>query len=269
MRYTRYNQNQNNNNNRRRGGRNNFFLIGLVICIPLAIGIGMIFGPMIFKPNSVEGTGDDKKAPVAQENGGNSEGNKEKTNSEEMEKASTVEKENESVDTSTKTGEGEEFFILQCGVYGKEENAKSSLENLPKELSGFVAKDGDKFRVIAGIGNEEDWKKKSETLNGLQIENVRIKTNIPIDDENEIKLAKIIKAYMEILKKFDNSETKSVNTKEFKTWTSELKNEKDGDESEEVKKLKEHVSKLPENFERKDSQNSVEFLYNILNKYRV
>lgn len=263
MRYTRYNNNQG-NNNRRRGGRNHFFLIGLVICIPLAIGIGMIFGPMIFKPDGgTEAEGTSKKPPVTQE-GGSTEKEKPKDNTTNAGEAKEPE-------TPVKGEEGktEEFYILQCGVYGKEENAQKVLEDIPKEFNGFVAKDSDKFRVVAGIYDGEDSKQKSEVLTNSKIENVRIKSLVPVEDENGIKVAKITKAYIDILKKFDNPETKSVNTNEFKKWTNELKSEKETEENEEVKNLKEHVNKLPENLERKDSKNSMEILYNILNKHRV
>ncbi|MGL5415223.1 MAG: SPOR domain-containing protein [Clostridium sp.] len=257
MRYTRYNHN---NNNRRGGGRrgkNNFFLIGLAVCIPLAIGIGMIFGPMIFKQGEgIEGT--EKKTPVTKEDDAN------KKNDETTNPPPVNEKEKDNKETVEK----ESFFILQCGVYGKEENAKTALKEVPEEFNKFISKDGDKFKVIAGIYKEEEAKKKSDELSKDEIVNVKIRIEIPKGDANGVKLSKIMVAYMDIIEKFENKDTKSVNLEEFKKWTEELKDAKN-EENDEVKKLKEHIKSLPKVLERKDVQKSVEYIYNILNKYRV
>ena len=258
MRYTRYNNNHNNHNRRGRGPKNNFFFLGLLICIPLAIGIGMIFGPMLFEDKSGEGNNPPEKVTDASsevKDEGNKEADKSKQEPAEAPKDDNTEKEN--------------FYIIQCGVYGKEENAKTALEKIPEGYNKLIAKENDKFKVIAGVYNEEDSKKKSEELTKSQVENVRVKSEIPVKDENSIKIVKIAKAYMDVLKKFENEETKSVNTEEFKKWTNELKTDGNLDENEEVKNLKKHVEELPKDLQRKDSEKSSEFLYNILNKYRV
>lgn len=261
MRYTRYNNNHN-HNRRGRGPKNNFFLIGLVICIPLAIGIGMIFGPMLFEDKSGE---DSKTPPKVSETAGKETEKKDDgkdIDNSNSEQEPPVAKENDN-------SEKQNFYIIQCGVYGKEENAKAALEKIPEGYNKLVSKENDKFRVIAGVYDEEESKKKSDELTKKEVENVRVKSEISIKDENSTKFAKITKAYMDVLQKFENAETKSVNTEEFKKWTSELKTEGKVEESEEVKNLKEHIDKLPKDLQRKDSEKSSEFLYNILNKYRV
>ncbi|MGL4874995.1 MAG: SPOR domain-containing protein, partial [Clostridium sp.] len=164
--------------------------------------------------------------------------------------------------------EKETFFIVQCGVYGKEENAKTALKEIPETFNKFVSKEGEKFKVIAGVYKEEKAKQKAEELDKAKIVNVKIRTEIPKKDDNGMKISKIVVAYIDILEKFENKDTKSVNLDEFKKWTEELKGT-EKEENEEVKKIKEHIKALPKVLERKDIQKSVEFLYNILNKYRV
>lgn len=55
-------------------------------------------------------------------------------------------------------------IALQCGYFSKEENAKESLSSLEKYCEPFIVEDGGKYRVIAGIYNEDEGTKKVRSL---------------------------------------------------------------------------------------------------------
>lgn len=245
MGYTRYNYKP-----KKKPGRN-FLSIGAV-GILLAIVIGLLIGKVIFKPNNVT--------------------NSEQTSEIEKSEQSGV-SDNESIDTSNKVIETENkkrFSMIQCGFYGKKENAEKVLNEIPSNYNKFIIEENGKFRIIAGIYTEDTVDKVIEKLNKKQIPNVKIKCDYELSNNENSMIFEIVSGFMKILNQLENQQVKSVNTTEFKNWVSEIGKDSKGEiKSDELKDLRTHIEKLPKELDRNGAKKSLEFMYKMLIKHRV
>lgn len=251
MGYTRYNYRP------RKKTKGNLFTIGIVVVI-CAIVIGMLMAKYLFKGNIPYGEDNGQKTVEEQNNNTNGSGG---NNSE-----GTVKDNNSSSNSASKN-----FVIIQCGYYGKEENAKKVLQDIPSSFNKLIIKDGDKYRIIAGIYNEESANNMSEELAKKNIDNVKIKCGYETSKDEEAKSYEIINGFMKILNELENEQVKSVNTTEFKKWTKELgqNSNKENVDNDELKSIKEYIEKLPEELEREGAKKALEFIYGILIKHRL
>lgn len=251
MGYTRYNYRP------RKKPKGNLFTIGIVVVI-CAIVIGMLMAKYLFKGNIPYGEDNGQKTVEEQNNNTNGSGG---NNSE-----GTVKDNNSSLNSASKN-----FVIIQCGYYGKEENAKKVLQDIPSSFNKLIIKDGDKYRIIAGIYNEESANNMSEELAKKNIDNVKIKCGYETSKDEEAKSYEIINGFMKILNELENEQVKSVNTTEFKKWTKELgqNSNKENVDNDELKSIKEYIEKLPEELEREGAKKALEFIYGILIKHRL
>lgn len=251
MGYTRYNYRP------RKKPKGNLFTIGIVVVI-CAIVIGMLMAKYLFKGNIPYGEDNGQKTVEEQNNNTNgSSGNSSE---------GTVKDNNSSSNSASKN-----FVIIQCGYYGKEENAKKVLQDIPSIFNKLIIKDGDKYRIIAGIYNEESANNMSEELAKKNIDNVKIKCGYETSKDEEAKSYEIINGFMKILNELENEQVKSVNTTEFKKWTKELgqNSNKENVDNDELKSIKEYIEKLPEELEREGAKKALEFIYGILIKHRL
>ncbi|KJU73207.1 SPOR domain-containing protein [Clostridium baratii] len=251
MGYTRYNYRP------RKKPKGNLFTIGIVVVI-CAIVIGMLMAKYLFKGNIPYGEDNGQKTVEEQNNNTNGSGG---NNSEGI-----VKDNNSSSNSASKN-----FVIIQCGYYGKEENAKKVLQDIPSSFNKLIIKDGDKYRIIAGIYNEESANNMSEELAKKNIDNVKIKCGYETSKDEEAKSYEIINGFMKILNELENEQVKSVNTTEFKKWTKELgqNSNKENVDNDELKSIKEYIEKLPEELEREGAKKALEFIYGILIKHRL
>lgn len=251
MGYTRYNYRP------RKKPKGNLFTIGIVVVI-CSIVIGMLMAKYLFKGNIPYGEDNGQKTVEEQNNNTNgSSGNSSE---------GTVKDNNSSSNSASKN-----FVIIQCGYYGKEENAKKVLQDIPSNFNKLIIKDGDKYRIIAGIYNEESGNKMSDELAKKNIDNVKIKCGYETSKDEEAKSYEIINGFMKILNELENEQVKSVNTTEFKKWTKELgqNSNKENVDNDELKSIKEYIEKLPEELEREGAKKALEFIYGILIKHRL
>lgn len=251
MGYTRYNYRP------RKKPKGNLFTIGIVVVI-CAIVIGMLMAKYLFKGNIPYGEDNGQKTVEEQNNNTNGSGGNNREG--------TVKDNNSSSNSASKN-----FVIIQCGYYGKEENAKKVLQDIPSSFNKLIIKDGDKYRIIAGIYNEESANNMSEELAKKNIDNVKIKCGYETSKDEEAKSYEIINGFMKILNELENEQVKSVNTTEFKKWTKELgqNSNKENVDNDELKSIKEYIEKLPEELEREGAKKALEFIYGILIKHRL
>ena len=213
------------------------FLLWLLLIIMLALAIGVTIFKMFFNDKNVE----DSLSIFNQDN----------------KQQEVVTEENSSV-----------FKIIQCGLFTKEENAKETLNTLPSSMTGFIVQDEGKFKVMAGIYSDEDSAKKVEDLTNVSISSFGIKCAIPKTSADNKVEVQIIEGLLQIVNKFEESNVKSVKTSEFKKWTEEtVSNVKNN--SEELGGLIKFINELPDEYTKKNVQESKEFLYKLLIKYRV
>lgn len=250
MGYTRYNYRP------RKKPKGNLFTIGIVVVI-CAIVIGMLMAKYLFKGDIPNGENNGQKTVEEKKNNENDSSNS---------GGNIVENNNNSQSEASKN-----FVIIQCGYYGKEENAKKVLQDIPSSFNKLIIKDGDKYRIIAGIYNEEAANNMSEELSKKNIDNVKIKCGYETSKDEEAKSYEIINGFMKILNELENEQVKSVNTTEFKKWTKELgqNSNKENVDNDELKSIKEYIEKLPEELEREGAKKALEFIYGILIKHRL
>lgn len=250
MGYTRYNYRP------RKKPKSNLFTIGIVVVI-CAIVIGMLMAKYLFKGDIPNGENNGQKTVEEQKNNKNDISNS---------GGNIVENNDNSQSEASKN-----FVIIQCGYYGKEENAKKVLQDIPSSFNKLIIKDGDKYRIIAGIYNEEAANNMSDELSKKKIDNVKIKCGYETSKDEEAKSYEIINGFMKILNELENEQVKSVNTTEFKKWTKELgqNSNKENVDNDELKSIKEYIEKLPEELEREGAKKALEFIYGILIKHRL
>lgn len=267
MGYTRYNYRPKKRNKRNNNG--NFLIMSLAVIL-IAVVVGLFLGPIIFKGDGSKGdTG--ANAKVEDENKSNEKKDSEEDKSQGENTQGNSNKEQNNVTNTTDTSkEGKEIFMIQCGYYGKKENAESALKEIPSSYNKFIIEENKKFRVIAGIYLEEEANKVSDQLTKKEIANVKIKCNYSSEDKNNEVSYEILTGFMKIINNLENKEVKSIKTTEFKNWTKKLlENKKMDKENDELKSLREHIEKLPNELDRKGAEKSLEFIYKILIKHRV
>lgn len=164
----------------------------------------------------------------------------------------------------------ENYSLIQCGYFSKEENAKQILGKIPSDYDSFIAKDSEgKYRVIAGITKESD---SSEVIEGLKGNGVEaIKVNLPLDKNNEVEgqILAITEGYLEILNTVKKDDVKEVNTNDFKTWSKELPELSEGEKVEILKEYKKHIDALNENISKENIAAELEYIYSVLSKIKV
>lgn len=165
------------------------------------------------------------------------------------------------------TEENKSFTAIQCGLYANEQSAQELLNTIPEEYGAFIVQEAGKFKIIAGIFMYEEAEAKSSELAAANISNFRIKYDMPIADTGTKIEGEIIQGYIMIINNVYKKDVKSINTDEFKAWTEEASSKVS--DNEEIKLLVENIKNLPVEYNEESSKDSLNFLYNILIKYKI
>lgn len=161
----------------------------------------------------------------------------------------------------------ENFSLIQCGYFSKEENAKQILNKIDSEFTSFIVKDTDgKYRVLAGITKEENSSMIMGKLKEKGIENIKVNLSLNKNDNIQNQISAITVGYLEILDTAGKEEVKEVNTSDFKKWTNDLENISEGNGLDVLKEYKEHIEGLPESINKSNIVSELEYIYSILSK---
>lgn len=164
------------------------------------------------------------------------------------------------------TSEASTYTMLQCGYFSTKESADAMKAKIGTE--GKVLSDGDKFRVVTFIGNEEEAVKRSDELLKAGIESTKTRFNVPNAEESDKAIIEMINGSFNILNKLSEKDVQSVNTEDFKKWTNELKG-KEADKNYKVfNTFKEKINALPNQLEGKDTEIIYQMNYDIINQYK-
>ncbi|MDY4078423.1 MAG: SPOR domain-containing protein [Clostridium sp.] len=158
------------------------------------------------------------------------------------------------------------FGIIQCGLFSNEENANEVLNKISSDFQKVLVKSDDKYKVIAGIYSKENINEKLSLLSNQQIENFNINCVLNNNDSNEKIISKIIEAYLKVIDTVNEKDVEGYNTKKFKQWVFEASS--NCKEEENLNKLLENISSLPEEYKKENISDSINFLYNFLMKYK-
>ena len=227
MRYTRYDYKKNKGDN---------FLIWLIGIIVFSVCIGMLLYNVFLKKTDIieVNNHNNKKTETVVEN-------KEETN--------------------------QEFGIIQCGVFKDRANAEATLNSVNSESTGFIVEEDGGFKLIYGIYRFNDAGAKSDSLTASSISNFRIKCILEDDTEEKKAESEIIDAYIKVVNKLTEKDVKSVNIKEFKTWTNTV-SEDVKNNSDEFLNLVKHINELPDEYKKENQKESLINIYTILKKYK-
>ncbi len=155
------------------------------------------------------------------------------------------------------------IIVLQCGYYSKQENAKESLTTLAKYCDPFIVEDDGKYRVLAGIYNEDDGLKKMQEFKSNNIDVTKISLNIPDNSLENKKVIEVVNGFLTIINKLQDNEVKSIKTAEFKTWTDKII-EDGSNNSKKVNDLGNYVKNLPDEIDKANSNTNIQELYNLI-----
>lgn len=158
------------------------------------------------------------------------------------------------------------FGIIQCGLFSSEENANEVLNNISSDFQKVLVKSDDKYKVIAGIYSKENINEKLSLLSNQQVENFNINCVLNNNDSNEKIISKIIEAYLKVIDTVNEKDVEGYNTTKFKEWVFEVSS--NCKEEENLNKLLENITSLPEEYKKENISDSINFLYNFLIKYK-
>lgn len=234
MKYTRYNIKPKRKNN-------NLLYLIIVMLIALVLTI-MFFNKFYYKENIKNNSG----------------------------KINEVKKEeNKNIKDSEKDIKSSNFILIQCGVFKVKDNADKVKNQLNSFGSPFVIEQDNTYKVYQGIYTENDYNKVIEKLNKNKIQNTKVVITLPYKDLSIVELSKIIEAELKIINKTSDVQVKSVKTNELKKWVSSLESLKEDTNSyNDVKEMKDYIASLPEEVDKKKSEEMNISIYNKLIKFK-
>ena len=156
--------------------------------------------------------------------------------------------------------------VIQCGVYSEKANADLAISKIPSNYAPFVFEEEGKYKIIAGIYTDGEINNKKEELTNLNINNFIINYNLSEKDVNDKVKLELIKGYLQIINKINDAEIESINTLEFKNWAKETTSTMEK-EAQDINKIAEKINELPEEFSKKDTQESLVIIYGIIGEY--
>ncbi|MBD8048080.1 MAG: SPOR domain-containing protein [Clostridium argentinense] len=161
------------------------------------------------------------------------------------------------------------FILIQCGVFKVKDNADKVKNQLSSFGSPFLVQQDNTYKVYQGIYTEEDCDKVIEKLNKNKIQNTKIVITLPYEDLSVVELSKIIDAELKIINKTSDAQVKSIKTNELKKWVSSLENlNEDTSLYKDVKEMKDYIASLPEEVDKKKSEEMNIYIYNKLIKFK-
>ena len=252
MKYTRYDWKKKKN----KGGDAGKVVIMVASIVVTAILLATVMGKFIFKP-SIDGQ--DPKGKGAQEvssaQGDNKEG--------------TAKIDNKEQTPPVASGEKVSLAVVQCGVYSKEENAEEQKNTLKEKYNAFAVKDVDKFRVGVFIGDGQKGMEISKALQGEGINSMVAHYEIEKNNNGADEIGKIVDGYLQIVRKLEENDVKSVKTSDFKKWASSLKDDEKSEHIELIKEVKKEIASLPDELKRDNVEQSYKTIYKVLTPFRV
>lgn len=239
MRYTKYNYKKKNNLGK--------LTLSLIITTCVALIIGLIGAEGLIKiipklTNNVSLNLEDVNASVN----------------------SKTENDNGTVVISTKN-----FSIVQCGYFSKEENAKQVINKIGSSMNAFFVKEEEKYRVVASISETENMNEIVEKLKSNGVDSTKVNIKLNKDDKIQMQIGVITDGYLQILNTTSSEEVKGINTNAFKSWVDSLGDVKEGENLELLKEYKAHIKSLPEKISKENVSEQMQYIYKVLQNFKV
>lgn len=160
--------------------------------------------------------------------------------------------------------DGTNIVALQCGYYAKEENAQTLLNTISSYCQPFIVQEDGNFRVLAGIYEESDGKKKIEELKSKGVDVAKVSLNISSDTVEDKKLIEVVDGFLQITSKLEDSSVKSIKTEDYKTWADKIINDDAATKSSKLDSLNNYIKNLPDELDKKNSVENMKELYKLM-----
>lgn len=158
------------------------------------------------------------------------------------------------------------FMAIQCGYFENEGYAKEAYNKVANDYGAFIYNDADKFKVLAGVYTSEEGQAIMDKLTANGIECAKVSFDLNSRDKIQSQIAGIFDGYLNILDTAFNGNVKFVDTSDFKSWVKNLENISEGDKSDVLTELKNHVSDMATEIKKEDVAGEMQYLYAILLK---
>ena len=158
------------------------------------------------------------------------------------------------------------FMAIQCGYFANEGYAKEAYNKVANDYGAFIYNDADKFKVLAGVYTSEEGQAIMDKLTANGIECAKVSFDLNARDKIQSQIAGIFDGYLNILDTAFNGNVKFVDTSDFKSWVKNLENISEGDKSDVLTELKNHVSDMATEIKKEDVAGEMQYLYAILLK---
>ena len=159
------------------------------------------------------------------------------------------------------------FYSVQCGYFSKEDNANQILNTIDDKYGAFIYEDNGKYRVLAGVYEESDVDGIMNDLKNSNIECVKVSYKLDNNDKVQNEISSICDGYLKVLNTAYSDGVQSINTEDFKAWTSKLEDVNEGNNVEVLKELKEYISNLPTEIKKENVNNEMKYIYNLLSNF--
>lgn len=158
------------------------------------------------------------------------------------------------------------IIALQCGYYSKKENAEKSVNELTTYCTPFIIESDGKFRVMAGIYEENNASEKFDELRSKGIEVAKIKLIINGESNEDKKCVEVMDGVFTILNKLDEDDVKSIKTADFKKWTQNIINKDDLNNSKKLNLINECINNFPEEINKNNKGEISANIYKAINE---
>lgn len=158
------------------------------------------------------------------------------------------------------------IIALQCGYYSKKENADKSVNELTTYCTPFIIESDGKFRVMAGIYEENNASEKFDELRSKGIEVAKIKLIINGESNEDKKCVEVMDGVFTILNKLDEDDVKSIKTADFKKWTQNIINKDDLNNSKKLNLINECINNFPEEINKNNRGEISANIYKAINE---
>lgn len=171
--------------------------------------------------------------------------------------------------SSTPAQSDSKYFIIQCGVNEKQENAQAAFSKLSAIANPFIVHEGKYYKVIYGVVNEKNYSSSEKLLKSNNIDMSRTPIYLSNDDECTAEIRRITDAYLEIVDKLSTKDIKDIQTKSIKQWCKKLEKVNESDKNYAVlKEFEDYTNKFPDKIDKNYIKNLNLFLYNELKKIK-
>ena len=167
----------------------------------------------------------------------------------------------------TNATESTTYIVVQCGYFSAKESAESVKNKIGEQAKILTEKD--KFRVVSYIGTKEEQAKKiSDKFTNEEIENTKVRFELPADTIIDKAIIEMINGILDITNKLNESDVTSVKSDEFKAWTNQLKEVNEDAKKDNFIKMKKMINELPTEVTKKEKEKIYQTIYDILSDYK-